>query len=198
MLRKELTDNLVFPVLWPGSFYTSPLRRCIETAAAITTAEKPSNDPELEVCVVDNFREWMGYDHNEQNDTRGTREEIEKHAKNVLKVKTKFMGSFPEEDKMFNQKPLQETWSQVDERWEAALNSIFETDSNKVICICGNNRSIQSGLRLIGHEADEKVLEDNFSIMNMGSCSCHLQRWRIIISHQSLPRYVFPGSETRR
>lgn len=169
ILRNELQDNHVFPDLWPGSIYTSPLRRCIETAAAIRKAGNSYGVPPSEVYVADNLREWLGYNHHEQNDTRGTKEEIKKHAKSVLQVQPKFVGYFPEDDQMFNRRPLQETWSQVDERWEAALNLIFETDLNKVICICGNNRSIQSGLRVVGHEADQKVLQDNFGIMNMGS-----------------------------
>lgn len=65
------------------------------------------------------------------------------------------------------QDPLQEVWVQVDERWEQALNFVFETDPNKVICITGNNRSIQSGFRVIGHDADDDVLTNGFGIMNM-------------------------------
>lgn len=172
MLVDELKANAVFPELWPGSFYTSPLKRCIATAVAISTAshrpeQKETSLPPPTVHVMDNLREWLGWNHNEQNDTRGTRAEIDEHATKFLQVKLSFPLSFPEADEMFMQDPLEEVWVQVDQRWEQTLNFVFETDPNRVICITGNNRSIQSGLRVIGHSADDEELNNGFGIMNM-------------------------------
>lgn len=116
---------------------------------------------------MDGLREWLGWNHNEQNDTRGTRTEIESLAKNLSQVRLSFPVDFPEEDEMFMRDPLEEVWMQVDLRWEKALNFIFENDPNKVICITGNNRAIQSGLRIIGHDICNETLENNFGIMNM-------------------------------
>lgn len=168
MLKTELEANEVFPTLWPKTFYTSPVKRCISTTVAILDASR-NNDSGFHVpniTVVDNFREWLGWIHSEQNDSRGTRTDIQQHAKS-LGVHPTFLGPFPEEDEMFEQDPLEEAWVDVDERWEEGLNKIFDTDPNRVVCICGNNRSLQSSLRLIGHHAADEVLERSFGLANM-------------------------------
>lgn len=67
-VRGELEANSVFPKLRSGSFYTSPLRRCITTAVAISNAaywREHSDSTEPHIDVVDNFREWLGWNHNE-------------------------------------------------------------------------------------------------------------------------------------
>lgn len=160
----------MYPKLWPGSFYTSPLRRCITTAVAISNAahrkgHMESKEPHIH--VVDNFREWLGWNHNQQNDTRSTRTDIEDHAATSMGIELSFPLAFPETDEMFLQSPLEETWVQVDQRWEETLRFIFETDSNKVICISGHNRCIQSGFRTMGYAVDDETLRHNFGIMNM-------------------------------
>lgn len=170
MLKRELEANKVFPTLWPNRFYTSPVKRCVSTTVAIINAGR-NDEPDCpvpNVIVVDNFREWLGWNHNEQNDTRGTKTEIQKHSES-LAVQPTFLHPFPEEDEMFKRNPLEEAWVDVDERWEEALNTIFDTDSSRVICICGNNRSIQSCLRLIGHRADNEVLKRSFGLANMAN-----------------------------
>lgn len=80
-------------------------------------------------------------------------------------VKLSFSLVFPSEDETFLQIPLEETWVQVDQRWEETLHFIFETDSNKVICIGGHNQCIQSGFRTMGHAVDDETLRHNFDIM---------------------------------
>lgn len=144
------------------NFYSSPLKRCISTTEELIEACQL----EKRLTVVDSFREWMGYDHTEFNDRRDTRTEIVKDTQS-RGFKTAFSGSFPETDRMFKRRPLREAYTDVDIRWETSLNRIFETDSNNIICICSNNRAIQSSFRVIGHEASTQVLRSNFGVMNM-------------------------------
>ncbi|KAJ4415152.1 hypothetical protein N0V82_007522 [Gnomoniopsis sp. IMI 355080] len=144
------------------SFYTSSLKRCISTTEELILDSQLAN----RIIVADGFREWMGYDHVEFNDRRATRTEILKDT-GSRGFKTDFLGDFPEQDEMFQRRPLREAYTDVDVRWEDSLNTIFETDSNSIICICSNNRAIQSCFRVMGHEADATVLQSNFGIMNM-------------------------------
>lgn len=144
------------------SFYSSPLKRCISTTEELIEACQL----EKRLTVVDGFREWMGYDHTEFNDRRDTRTEIVKDTQ-ARGFKTNFSGPFPETDRMFERRPLREAYTDVDVRWENSLNRIFETDSNSIICICSNNRAIQSSFRVIGHDASTQVLRSNFGVMNM-------------------------------
>lgn len=146
----------------PVSFYSSPLKRCISTTEEVIEACQL----EKRLTVVDSFREWMGYDHTEYNDRRDTRTEILRDTQS-RGFQTAFSGPFPEADRMFERRPLRETYTDVDIRWEDSLNRIFETDSNNIVCICSNNRAIQSSFRVIGHEASPQVLRSNFGIMNM-------------------------------
>lgn len=146
----------------PVSFYSSPLKRCISTTEELIEACQL----EKRLTVVDNFREWMGYDHTEYNDKRETRTEILRDTRS-RGFKAAFSGPFPEADRMFERRPLREAYTDVDIRWEDSLNRIFETDSNNIVCICSNNRAIQSSFRVVGHEASPQVLRSNFSIMNM-------------------------------
>lgn len=144
------------------SFYSSSLKRCIVTTEELVLACQL----EKRITVVDGFREWMGYDHTEFNDRRATRTEILQDSR-TRGFHTEFLGSFPERDEMFESRPLREAYTDVDVRWENSLNTIFEMDPNNIICICSNNRAIQSYFRVTGHKADATVLLDNFGIMNM-------------------------------
>ncbi|CAN8099204.1 unnamed protein product [Discula destructiva] len=120
---------------------------------------------------MDNLREWMGYDHNEAADCRGTKTQIQSRAQD-MGMTVQFKGIFPEKDEMLEEKlrmgeSVRELWTDVDERFHEALQMIWRDDHEKSIGIIANNRSIQSLLRLIGFPCGVKHLDADFGILNM-------------------------------
>lgn len=122
------------------------------------------------VTIMDNLREWMGYDHNEATDCRGTKAEIERRFD--ADVRLTFTGTFPEEDEMFEVKirageSVRELWIDVDERMREGLDLVWRDDPAQTVAIVANNRSIQSLLRLVGCPCGVEQLEEEFGISNM-------------------------------
>lgn len=165
--------------LAPRSFYAGPHQRVVShavvMATAISHAVEPDNakDPLPTVNVMDNFREWMGYDHNEATDCRGTRTEIVDKARLPGPgPSVDFKGFFSERDEMFEERirageSVRELWIDVDRRWREALDVIWRDDDSQSICIVGNNRSLQSLLRVVGFPCTKQTLEEEFGILNM-------------------------------
>lgn len=165
-------------------FYSSPLHRCIATAeiAARTVFEgntttrsttrmlPPRGRPV--VGVLDELREWLGWDHNMETDRRGTKAEITNDFRH-FNVDLMFKEDFPEEDAMCQGETIRESWVDVRKRWERALDWIFENDARKYICLSSNNRSLQCGLHVLGLPLDAGLIEKHkkITVVNLANCA---------------------------
>lgn len=167
-------------------FYSSPLRRCISTAAiaacAVSQGDANADTRHTQetshargrpaVTVLDELREWLGWDHNVETDRRGTKTDIEQ-AFAQSDVDLRFKTDFSEEDVMFQDERVRETWVGVRRRWERALDWIFQSDERKYICLFGNNRSLQCGLNALGLPLDTRLVEEHkkITVVNLANCA---------------------------
>lgn len=163
-------------------FYSSSLNRCIHTAAIAANAvfqgdaercrtEETSHVREQPAVIVfDEFREWLGWDHNAGSDRRSSKTDI-KHAFRESNVDLMFRRDFPEEDVMCQAKVIQEHWVDVRRRWERALDWIYENDERKYICLFSNNRSLQCGLDVLGLPLDADLVQKHkkITVVNMAN-----------------------------
>lgn len=176
------------------SFYSSSLNRCISTAeiaasaifqhqeqntvgkGATATHGATSRYPQGSrpaLVVLDELREWLGWDHNAGSDRRGSKAEIT-HAFRDSHVDLVFKRDFPEDDIMMRQgDTVRETWVDVRKRWERALDWIYENDARKYICLFGNNRSLQCGLHVLGLPLDAGLVDKHkkITVVNMANCA---------------------------
>lgn len=167
-------------------FYSSSLHRCISTAeiAACAVSQGNTNADNRTtqgtshvpvrpaVVVLDELREWLGWDHNIQTDRRGSKTDI-KQAFYYSGVDLRFKNDFSEEDVVFQGEPIRETWVNVRRRWERALDWIFESDERKHICLFGNNRSLQCALHALGLPLDTGLVEEykKITVVNLANCA---------------------------
>lgn len=115
----------------PRTVYTSPLRRCIQTAMyAISELRNldGNNQPQQQITlhVKEGLREWKGYDHNHQSDRRDITPNIVKLFKDLKKklnvdVKLRVDGA---QDRV-DEGPMRETYVDVDRRVRRVLDDIF-------------------------------------------------------------------------
>lgn len=163
----------------PQRVYAAPHKRVVShaliTASVLT---RPSAAP-VDVVVMDSLREWMGFAHDEVSDCRGTRTAIQRHAaamQATAATQVTFAGAFPERDEMFEERlrageSVRELWVDVDRRWRDALDVIWgqqqDEEASSSVAIVGNNRSIQSLLRLVGFPCGRAQLEAEFGILNL-------------------------------
>lgn len=178
-------------------FYSSSLRRCISTAeiaacavsqgnanADNRTTQATSHVPvRPAVMVLDELREWLGWDHNVQADRRGSKTDIEQafHHSGVDLI---FKHDFSEEDIVFQGETIRETWVNVRRRWERALDLIFESDERKYICLFGNNRSLQCALHALSLPLDAGLVQQykKITVVNLANCAV----LALVIRRQSL------------
>ncbi|KAF3767068.1 hypothetical protein M406DRAFT_328175 [Cryphonectria parasitica EP155] len=156
--------------LTPQSFYTGPHLRCITQTTIM--AKILSGRAHPHVAIMDEMREWMGFGHDEVTDCRGTKSQISHRVRDRGAIAIFGGDDFPEQDEMFEERvrsgeSVEELWIDVDRRWLRALEFIWQVDDHNVICICSNNRSLQSLLRLVGFPCSVETLEDEFGILNL-------------------------------
>lgn len=159
------------------AFYSSSLSRCISTAEIATNVmyagtSSRAQGSKPQVTVLDELREWLGWDHIAGSDRRSSKTKIKSDFSN-RQVDLHFREEFPEDDNMMNEIPIQETWVDVRRRWEKALDYIYETNEHKYICVFGNNRSLQCGLDLLRLPQDKHLIEKHkkITVLNMANCS---------------------------
>lgn len=119
----------------PQSFYSSPLRRCLETHEAIWGRQSGP-------IVKENARETYGI---------GT--ESKRHPKSYLKKKfphVSFEHRFSEKDELWNT-THHESKEHRNYRATLLLNDIFSHDDNDVISITSHSGLITSILNVVGH-----------------------------------------------
>lgn len=166
------------------SFYSSSLHRCISTAeiaagavfrgnATMRPAKRmspPRGRPA--VIVLDELREWLGWDHNVATDRRSSKAEITRAFRHS-DVDLVFKKDFPEEDVMCQKETIRESWVDVRRRWERALDWIYDNDPRKYVFLSSNNRSLQCGLHVLGLPLDAGLIEKHkkITVVNMANCA---------------------------
>lgn len=150
----------------PVIVYTSPLRRCIQTAMYAIGALRL--DHKITLCVKEGLREWKGYDHNHQSDRRHTTPHIlalfnDLKDKLNLDVEIELDGKQDSEDDPI----MRETYVDVDRRIRQVLDDIFNDDESTCSMLVLHNRSNKSVLRVMGHAHEEvhRLDKENCAIL---------------------------------
>lgn len=150
----------------PVIVYTSPLRRCVQTAMYAIGSLR--SDQKITLCVKEGLREWVGYDHNHQSDRRDTTANILKLF-NDLKLKLNVNVDIELDGKQDTEddQVMRETYVDVDRRIREVLNDIFDDDEANCCMLVLHNRSNKSLLRVMGHGQDEvhKFDKENCAIL---------------------------------
>lgn len=150
----------------PLIVYTSPLRRCIQTAMYAIGSLRL--DQKITLCVKEGLREWKGYDHNHQSDRRNTTPNIlslfnDLKRKLRVNVDIELDGQQDAEDDPI----MRETYVDVDRRIREVLDDIFSDDDSTCSMLVLHNRSNKSVLRVMGHTQDEvhRLDKENCAIL---------------------------------
>lgn len=150
----------------PVIVYTSPLRRCIQTAMYAIGALQL--DQRVTLCVKEGLREWKGYDHNHQSDRRNTTPHIlalfnDLQQQLNIDVEIELDGKQDNEDDPI----MRETYVDVDRRVRQVLDDIFNDDDSSCSLLVLHNRSNKSVLRVMGHAHEEvhRLDKENCAIL---------------------------------
>lgn len=151
----------------PVVVYTSPLRRCVQTA--MYAISELRLDQPVTLHVKEGLREWKGYDHDHQSDRRDVTPNILKlfttlKEKLNLAVKLKLDGSQDTDDSPV----MRETYIDVDRRVRQVLDDVFDSNDANCAMLVLHNRSNKSVLRVLGHTQDEvhKLDKENCAILS--------------------------------
>ncbi|KAJ4393135.1 putative phosphoglycerate mutase pmu1 [Gnomoniopsis smithogilvyi] len=163
-LLRELIQEEDAPI--PVIVYTSPLRRCIQTAMYAISALRL--DQKITLCVKEGLREWKGYDHDHQSDRRNTTPHIlslfnDLKRKLRVNVEIELDGKQDAEDDLI----MRETYVDVDRRTREVLDDIFNDDDSTCSMLVLHNRSNKSVMRVMGHIQDEvhKLDKENCAML---------------------------------
>lgn len=135
----------------PVTVYTSPLRRCIQTAMYALARLRPPGP--IRLHIKDGLREWKGYEHNHTSDRRNTTPAIlalvaQLGAELGLVVYPKLDWTLDQPDEA----DMRETYVDVDRRVRSVLSDIFsDPTSGRCVLLVLHNRSNKSLLRVLGH-----------------------------------------------
>lgn len=150
----------------PITVYTSPLRRCIQTA--MYTISELRLDQPIILHVKEGLREWKGYDHDHQSDRRDVTPNIVKlftslNEKLDLDVELKLDGT----QDIGDSPVMRETYIDVDRRVRQVLDDVFNGDDADCAMLVLHNRSNKSVLRVLGHTQSEvhKLDKENCAIL---------------------------------
>lgn len=150
----------------PVIIYTSPLRRCIQTAMYAIGALQLHQ--KVTLCVKEGLREWKGYDHNHQSDRRNTTPHIlalfnDLQRQLNIDVEIELDGKQDNEDDPI----MRETYVDVDRRIRQVLDDIFDDDDSSCAMLVLHNRSNKSVLRVMGHAHEEvhRLDKENCAIL---------------------------------
>lgn len=129
----------------PQSYYTSPLRRCIDTAE-LTFADLPlPEDRPFKVTIKEMVRETMGI---HTCDQRSSKSAISKVVEQEHFI---FEAGFAEADELWRP-DVRESNAEVDARMQSVLNDIFAHDPSEVVSLTAHSGAIASMLRVSGHQ----------------------------------------------
>ncbi|KAK1596662.1 phosphoglycerate mutase [Colletotrichum navitas] len=130
-------------VPFPESFYTSPLRRCLETSRLAFGALVEAKGEEFRPLIKEGLRERMT-DHT--CDKRSSRKSIESAYPKYM-----FEPGFTEEDQLWKADRFETTEEHV-ARKQQVLDEIFSTDANQFVSLTVHSYAISAILRVGGQE----------------------------------------------
>lgn len=152
----------------PLAIYSSPLRRCIQTAMYFIKQaglHYPSPDgrfPAVTLHIKDGLREWMGYGHNHQSDHKGSKAEIQALVEQLsaeLGVSINYELDVTEQEDFHD-----EVFINVDQRVRGVVDDIFNNPSSDgCVMLVLHSRCNKSFLRVMGHPP---AAVDNFEMEN--------------------------------
>lgn len=161
----------------PLVIYSSPLRRCVETAmhlikqAGLSYPTPDGRLPPVTLHVKEGLREWMGYGHGHQSDRKGSRADIQAlvgHLETELGVAVDYYLDVPEQEYFHD-----EVYINVDQRVRSVLNDIFNNpNSGDCVMLVLHSRCHKSLLRVLGHPP---AAVDNFEMAN-----CAVLPYRVV------------------
>lgn len=145
----------------PVTVYSSPLRRCVQTAmymiamAGLHRSDAQGRGP-VTLSIKEGLREWMGHGHGHMSDRSDGREALRLQVQQLraeLGVGPDVVVELdvPEFENFYD-----ETYTDVDRRVRGVLDGIFsDADSGACVMLVMHNRSHKSFLRVLGHEPDD-------------------------------------------
>ncbi|KAK2599506.1 hypothetical protein N8I77_011257 [Diaporthe amygdali] len=187
----------------PVTVYSSPLRRCVETAMYMIKhagLDRPGGGGAggcggpVTLRVKEGLREWMGYRHGHQSDRRGSRESIRalvEQLKTGLGVEVRYTLDVPEQDQFHD-----EVYVDVDRRVRGVLDDIFSDEggsSGACVMLVLHNRCNKSLLRVLGH-APASV--EDFEVANCAMLSYRVSR-RQLDDHEVGARLAYEDVQWR-
>lgn len=141
----------------PDVFFTSPMRRCLETFIGSwgdVVSKNNNNDSTIPVHVVENLRERLGENACDKrvphSEVVGEYQHYKTDGGDV--IHWHYEPGYPEEDQLWLQ-DHRETDAELDERLHAGLSQIFSqlNSDQRFISITCHSGVIQSILRNLGH-----------------------------------------------
>lgn len=168
----------------PVTVYTSPLRRCIQTAMYALAKLRPSGP--ITLHIKEGLREWKGYEHNHTSDRRNTTTAIlalvaQLSVELGLAVNPVLDWALDQPDEA----DMRETYVDVDRRVRRVLDDIYaDPNSGRCVLLILHNRSNKSLLRVLGHtQAQVHGLDlENCAVLS------YLIRRRLLDPQESLAR----------
>jgi len=125
----------------PGTIYTSPLARCLETTRLIFAKVFEQQKQQFRPIIKESLRELLT-DHT--CDRRSTRSWIEEHYPDYV-----IEPGFSEEDKLWTGGRW-ETFEEHTARKQQVLEEIFSTDENTFVALTVHSYAMSAILRAVG------------------------------------------------
>lgn len=183
----------------PLVVYSSPLRRCIETAMHMIQQVRmhyPAPDSRLSpitLHVKEGLREWMGYGHGHQSDRKGSRADIQalvERLKAELGVHVDYFLDVPEQEDLHD-----EVYINVDQRVRGVLDDIFNSPkSGDCVMLVLHSRCHKSLLRVLGHSPPAV---DDFEMANCAVLSYRITR-RMLDGGEVAARAAYEDAQWRQ
>lgn len=180
----------------PVTVYTSPLRRCIQTAMYMIREMGlggRQDGPGVVLCVREGLREWMGWGHGHQSDRHGTVSDIRALIEQLnqgLRMRVRADIDYRlEKDPEVREGEIEdfgyETLTDVDVRIRSILDEIFNKErAGSCVMVILHNRSNKSFLRVMGHSQNEV---DKLDLENCAVLSYLVER-TILMSDELIER----------
>lgn len=180
----------------PVVVYSSPLRRCIETAMHLIKQARlhhPAPDGRLgpvTLHVKEGLREWMGYGHGHQSDRKGSRAEIQSLVEKLklqLDLYIDYILDVPEHEALRD-----EVYIDVDQRVRGVLDDIFNSPgSGGCVMLVLHSRCHKSLLRVLGHPPADV---DDFEMANCAVLPYRITR-RMLDSGEVAARVAYEDAQ---
>ncbi|KAL1867886.1 hypothetical protein Daus18300_006161 [Diaporthe australafricana] len=142
----------------PVTIYSSPLRRCVQTAMYMIAKASLDQPGPGDICgpvtlrIKEGLREWMGYNHGHMSDRSDGREALCAQVQQLreelgISPQVVIEVDVPELENFCN-----ETYTDLDRRVRGVLDEMFnDENSGACVMLVVHNRSHKSFLRVLGH-----------------------------------------------